>query len=48
MLGFLKTTYDESYEKYAPARLLLRSVVEHAFNSPPGGVIELYTDANPD
>jgi CelD/BcsL family acetyltransferase involved in cellulose biosynthesis len=48
MLVMLKTTYDEAFEKYAPGRLLLRSVVEHAFKSLPGGVIEFYTDANPD
>ncbi|MBK9574242.1 MAG: GNAT family N-acetyltransferase [Rhodoferax sp.] len=48
MLVILKTTYDEAFEKYAPGRLLLRSVVEHAFKSFPGGVIEFYTDANPD
>ncbi len=48
MLVILKTTYDEAFDKYAPGRLLLRSVIEQAFNDHPGGVIEFYTDANPD
>jgi CelD/BcsL family acetyltransferase involved in cellulose biosynthesis len=48
MLVILKTTYDEALDKYAPGRLLLRGVVEQAFKDRPGGVIEFYTDANPD
>lgn len=48
MLVILKTTYDEALDKYAPGRLLLRSVIEQAFKDRPGGVIEFYTDANPD
>lgn len=48
MMVILKTTYDETLERYAPGRLLLRSVVEHAFKQIPGGAIEFYTDANPD
>ncbi|MDP2369213.1 GNAT family N-acetyltransferase [Rhodoferax sp.] len=48
MLVILKTTYDEVFDKYAPGRLLLRGVVEQAFKLLPGGVIEFYTDANPD
>lgn len=48
MLVILKTTYDEAFDKYAPGRLLLRRVIEHAFSDHPGGVIEFYTDANPD
>jgi CelD/BcsL family acetyltransferase involved in cellulose biosynthesis len=48
MLVILKTTYDEAFDKYAPGRLLLRGVIEQAFSDHPGGVIEFYTDANPD
>ena len=44
----LKTTYAEPFGKYAPGRLLLRKVIEHAFQTYPGGVIEFYTNANAD
>ena len=47
-MAMLKTTYDESLDKYAPGRLLLRRVIESAFARWPGGVIEFYTDANAD
>lgn len=48
MLVILKTTYDETMDKYAPGRLLLREVIQRAFISHPGKVIEFYTDANAD
>lgn len=48
VMTMLKTTYDENLDKYAPGRLLLRRVIEHAFTVCPGGTIEFYTDANPD
>ncbi len=44
----LKTTYDESFEKYAPGRLLLRAVIEHMFAVRPNQTIEFYTNANAD
>ncbi len=44
----LKTSYDESMERYAPGRLLLRMVIEDAFKTWPGGTIEFYTDASND
>ena len=44
----LKTAYDESFDKYAPGRLLLRDTIRHAFATYPGGVIEFYTNANAD
>lgn len=44
----LKTTYAEPFGKYAPGRLLLRKVIQHAFATYPGGVIEFYTNANSD
>lgn len=47
-MAMLKTTYDESLNKYAPGRLLLHRVIEDAFARWPGGVIEFYTDANAD
>jgi CelD/BcsL family acetyltransferase involved in cellulose biosynthesis len=48
MLVALKTTYDETLDKYAPGRQLLRLAIEHLFKSHPGHVIEFYTDANQD
>lgn len=48
VMTMLKTTYDETLDRYAPGRLLLRRVIEHAFTACPGGTIEFYTDANPD
>jgi len=48
VLVMLKTTYSESLAQYSPGWLLLRLVIEHAFDAWPGGKIEFYTDANPD
>lgn len=47
-LVILKTTYDETMERYAPGRLLLRALIEDAFERWPGGTIEFYTDASSD
>jgi CelD/BcsL family acetyltransferase involved in cellulose biosynthesis len=47
-LIMLKTTYDESAAKYAPGRILLRNVIEHAFEHFPAARIEFYTDATKD
>ena len=44
----LKTTRDETFDKYAPGRQLLKDVIESLFASHPGKVIEFYTDANSD
>ena len=46
MLVMLKTGYDESLAVYSPGRLLLRAVIESAFATDPGGVLEFYTDAD--
>ncbi len=48
MIVILKTTYDEALDKYAPGRLLLREVIQSAFLTHPGNVIEFYTDASAD
>ena len=48
MIVILKTTYDESLEKYAPGRQLLHEVIKDCFEVYPGSVIEFYTDANAD
>lgn len=44
----LKTSYDERLASYAPGRMLLRRVIDHAFSAKPGGVLEFYTNANAD
>ncbi|NHZ63527.1 GNAT family N-acetyltransferase [Massilia genomosp. 1] len=46
MYVMLKTSYDESFAEYSPGRLLLRGVIDHAFEADPGGAIEFYTDAD--
>ncbi len=48
MIVILKTTYDETLDKYAPGRLLLREVIQSSFATHPGNVIEFYTNANAD
>ncbi len=48
MIVILKTTYDESLEKYAPGRQLLHEVIKDCFERYPGNVIEFYTDASSD
>lgn len=44
----LKTTYDESYSKYSPGRILLRKVIKHQFANHPCKRVEFYTDATLD
>lgn len=48
MIVILKTTYDETLDKYAPGRLLLREVIQTSFEAHPGNVIEFYTNASVD
>lgn len=48
MLVMLKTTYSEQQAQHSPGGLLLRLVIEHAFDAWPGGRIEFYTDATED
>jgi len=48
MLIMIKTTYNESFVRYAPGRLLLREVIEQLFAECPGKAVEFYTDANAD
>ncbi len=45
MIVILKTTYDESYRRYAPGRLLLRAVLREMFERHTGAVVEFYTNA---
>jgi CelD/BcsL family acetyltransferase involved in cellulose biosynthesis len=44
----LKTTHEESLARFAPGRLLLHRLIQEGFETNPGGVLEFYTDANPD
>jgi hypothetical protein len=48
MLVTLKTTYDETFDKYAPGRLLLHDVIQKLFTTHQGKTIEFYTHANLD
>jgi CelD/BcsL family acetyltransferase involved in cellulose biosynthesis len=48
MVSILKTTYDETHDRYAPWRLLLHDIIQSLFTTHPGKVIEFYTDANAD
>lgn len=48
MVTMLKTTFDESYRKYSPGRLLLRRVIETLFACHPDKTLEFYTDASLD
>lgn len=45
MIVILKTTYDESYRRYAVGRLLLHAVLREMFERHPGAVVEFYTNA---
>jgi CelD/BcsL family acetyltransferase involved in cellulose biosynthesis len=47
-LVMLETSYDEALASYAPERLLLRTMIEDAFITHAGGVIEFCTDASVD
>lgn len=44
----LKTTYDETQSAFAPGRLLLHAVLEHAFSGMHSGAVEFYTNASRD
>jgi CelD/BcsL family acetyltransferase involved in cellulose biosynthesis len=44
----LKTTYDETQSAYAPGRLLLHTMLDHAFADIPDGSVEFYTNATRD
>lgn len=44
----LKTTYDEAHSAFAPGRLLLHAMIEHACAEMPAGAVEFYTNANRD
>ncbi len=44
----LKTTYDETQSAFAPGRLLLHAVLEHAFSGMHSGSVEFYTNASRD
>lgn len=46
MLVMLKTTYSEEHASYSPGQVLLRCVVEHAFDEHQGKRIEFYTNAS--
>jgi hypothetical protein len=48
MTVILKTTFDEALTRYAPGRLLLYLLLEHAFRESKGGTIEFYTNATQD
>ncbi len=48
MVVTLKTTYDETLDKYAPGRQMLKNLIQRLFSTHPGKVIEFYTDANTD
>ncbi|MBX3601544.1 MAG: GNAT family N-acetyltransferase [Rubrivivax sp.] len=44
----LKTTHDENLREWAPGRLLLRDMIQGAFERWPGHSLEFYTNASPD
>lgn len=44
-IATLKTTYDESLRRYAPGRLMLRNLIERAFDEYGGKRIEFCTNA---
>lgn len=48
LIIFLKTTYLESYSKYAVGRILLYMVLEHLFHENNDARVEFYTNANAD
>lgn len=48
VLVALKTTYDEQLQRYAPGRLLMYQMIEHAFAHAQGKRIEFCTDADQD
>lgn len=48
MCIILKTAYDEGLSKFAPGRLLLKSLIENKFSSTRVKYVEFYTDASSD
>ncbi len=48
MAIMLKTAFHEQFERFAPGRILLLRVLEDLFKRAPGGVVEFYTNAEPD
>lgn len=48
MVVMLKTSFDENFERFAPGRVLLLRTLEDLFVRLPGGVVEFYTNAEPD
>lgn len=48
MVVALKTTHDESLRDWAPGRLLLRDMIQGAFERWPGQSLEFYTNASLD
>lgn len=48
MAVMLKTAFDEQFERFAPGRVLLLRTLEDLFTRAPGGVVEFYTNAEPD
>lgn len=48
MVVALKTTFDESFKRHAPGRILLRRTLEQAFATWPGRSLEFYTNASAD
>jgi len=48
MAVMLKTAFHERFERLAPGRILLMRVLEDLFARAPGGVVEFYTNAEPD
>jgi len=48
MAVMLKTAYHESFERFAPGRILLLLTLQDLFERLPGGVVEFYTDAEAD
>ncbi|MFD2167320.1 GNAT family N-acetyltransferase [Thalassotalea euphylliae] len=48
MFIILKTTYEESYKRFAVGKVLLYHVVKHVFDSQLSRTIDFYTNANRD
>ncbi|MGM9479725.1 GNAT family N-acetyltransferase [Roseateles sp. NT4] len=48
MAVMLKTAFQETFDRFAPGRLLLLRTLEDLFRRLPGGVVEFYTDADAD
>lgn len=48
MAVMLKTAFQEEFERFAPGRILLLRTLQDLFTRIPGGLVEFYTDAEPD